>query len=90
MLNKNCLGNESLTITLTDLRYFSMRSRYFSKGGREAPEFTVVRYWRKIISPKVFRQGNSIELDRTLIAKVKMLFTWSHVKGVDYKGWDLV
>ena len=60
------------------------------KGGREAPEFTVVKYWRKIISPKVFRQGNSIELDRTLIAKVKMLLTWSHVKGVDYKGWDLV
>ena len=39
---------------------------------------------------KIFRQANSIELDRTLIAKVKMLFTWSHVKDVDYKGWDLV
>ena len=26
MLNKNCPGNESLTIALTDLRYFSMRS----------------------------------------------------------------
>ena len=26
MLNGNCPGNESLTIALTDLRYFSMRS----------------------------------------------------------------
>ena len=25
MLNKNCPGNESLTIALTDLRYFSMK-----------------------------------------------------------------
>ena len=24
MLNKNCPGNESLTIALTDLRYFSI------------------------------------------------------------------
>ena len=60
------------------------------KGEREAPEFTVVKYWRKIIYSKVFRQGNSIELGRTLIVKAKMLFTWSHVKGVDYKGWDHV
>ena len=60
------------------------------KGESEAPEFTVVRYWRKIINSKVFRQGNSIELDRTLVAKETMLFTWSYVKRVDYKGWDLV
>ena len=60
------------------------------KGGREAREFIVVRYWRKIINSKVFRQRNSIELDRTLIVKAKMLSTWSHAKGVDYKGWDHV
>ena len=60
------------------------------KGEREAPEFIVVRYWRKIINSKDFRQWNSIELDKTLIAKAKMLFTWSHVKSMDYKGWDHV
>ena len=60
------------------------------KGGREAQEFIVVRYWRKIINSKVSRPRNSIELDRTLIVKVKMLSTSSHVKGVDYKGWDHV
>ena len=27
MLNKNCPGNESLTIALTDLRYFSMLAK---------------------------------------------------------------
>ena len=53
------------------------------KSERKAPEFTVVRYWRKIINSKVFWQGNSIELDSTVIAKAKMLFTWSHVKDVD-------
>ena len=59
------------------------------KGERKALEFTVVRYWRKIINSKVIRQENSIELDRTLTAKAKMLFTWSHRKGVDHKRWDL-
>ena len=56
------------------------------KGRRKTQEFIVVRYWKKIINSKVFRQRNSIELDRTLIVKAKILSTWSHVKGVDYKG----
>ena len=30
MLNKNCPGNESLTIALTDLRYFSYNLSYIS------------------------------------------------------------
>ena len=60
------------------------------KGGREAQEFIVVKYWRKIINSKVLRQRNSIELDMTLIVKVKMLSTQSPVKGEDYKGWDHV
>ena len=42
------------------------------KGEREAQEFIVVKYWRKIINSKAFRQRNSIELDRTLIVKAKM------------------
>ena len=32
MLNKNCPGNESLTIALTDLRYFSMRTEYMKSS----------------------------------------------------------
>ena len=40
-------------------------------GEREALEFTVVRFWRRIINSKVFRQGNNIELDRTLVEKRK-------------------
>ena len=60
------------------------------KSEIKAPEFIVVTYWKKIINSKVFRQENSIELDRALIVKAKMVFTWSHVKGVDYKGMDHV
>ena len=42
------------------------------KGEREAQEFIVVKYWKKIINSKAFRQRNSIELDRTLVVKAKM------------------
>ena len=42
------------------------------KREREAQDFIVVKYWRKIINSKAFRQRNSIELDRTLIVKAKM------------------
>ena len=50
------------------------------KGERESPEFTVVRYWRKIINSNVSGRGIVYS---TLSGKAKMLFSWSHVKGVD-------
>ena len=60
------------------------------KGEREALESTVCQVLEENNQFKSFQTGNNIELEKTSIAKAKMLFTWSHVKGVDCKGWDHV